>query len=889
MGAGKDYVRPADKGRRPTVGRLVAVILSAVLFLAVFGRSLGSEPEGKASYAASVKGVSSLRELEQALSASGEMTIHLNSDITVNRCLKVRGKKELNGSGRYRLRRKSTAGGTYRGTMLLMQGTELRLRNITLCGSGKSKTVSGNVNGRLIEVSAGTVTLESGATLCENYNLSSFTDGGGGITVHRGGKAVMRAGSAIRDNLTITGGSGVRVEAGGTFVMDGGTIADNAVRGQRTDTGFDGRGGAIHNRGIVQLRQGSITGNMAVGYKSGGETYGGFGGAVYNQNVVTVTGGVMRNNRADFAGGAIYTNEKSIVCISNGVIERNSSSGQRGGGIYLSAGAVVQIDGGTIADNTADDGTQIFIASNSTGRLQLNGGRVSGGGDVVYNNGGRFLMGGGLLEGRDVALRTKGRSEIRGGTVRGDRYGIYDGGGTLLVSGKPKIGPVYLKEGQRVDVDRRIRLQDFCELCPESYQDGVKLVDIESGETPEVVQGSFKLRKKKHYILETGPGGLYVGREKYTVIFHPNGGQGSMKSQRMYVGERKELPLCVFWRPGYGFAGWGISPGIPKAPGDILYRERVSVKDLGTNGDTVTLYALWVRRPEISCGEEAVFYEGEYVTEDVLRKGMKAEDERDGDLTDSIELVEIILPDTKKAAADGVLPTGEGALGKGEILYRVTNSFGVSGEYRRGYEVLPNGEPEITAEDRYYFVGEYNMDSAAGKQDVLAGFFMKDDVETEQQLQKAGTVLWGGLDFGKAGEYPVTVRIRDQYGHRFYMAAGEERKYGTGKACERSFTVHVVERLNQPGQDEKPGYVRFISGEYRDTLLPDSVWRSEPYAGELARTFRKGSGDAEEVWTISAGDRRRIKAFIREQENPFSRESNRGFLQEFSGLRRDER
>lgn len=230
--------------------------------------------QGKAGhtvYAAAVRHADTLRELEQALISAGDAVVDLRSDITVNKCLKVRGSKVIDGGGKYRIRRKSAQGNTYKGTLLCMQGRKLILRDVALSGSGRSPSVSGDVNGKLIEVEAGTVVLESGAKLVANYNISSFTDGGGGITVHDGGTVVMKAGSSIRDNLTITGGSGIRVEAGGMFVMEGGTIAGNAVLGQREDTGFDGRGGAIHNRGVVLIRDGVIQGNMAAGYERDGD------------------------------------------------------------------------------------------------------------------------------------------------------------------------------------------------------------------------------------------------------------------------------------------------------------------------------------------------------------------------------------------------------------------------------------------------------------------------------------------------------------------------------------------------------------------------------------------------------------------------------------------
>lgn len=834
-----------------------------------------------------VKSVSTLRELEQALAASGDFTIYLNSDITVNKCLRVKGRKLLDGHQRYCIRRKSASGGTYKGTLLCMQGKQLRLRGITLSGSGKSPTVSGDINGKLIEVDDGTVVLESGARLSANYNISSFTDGGGGITVHNGGTVVMKEGSSIQDNLTITGGSGVRVEAGGMFVMEGGTIADNAVLGQRKDTGFDGRGGAIHNRGIVLIKGGTIMGNAAAGYEQGGVCYGGYGGAIYNQNIVTISGGMIRNNTGAFAGGAIYTNEASILTIEGGEIRDNLSPGQRGGGIYVSAAASVRISGGSIHGNSAKDGTQVFVASNSTGKVDIQGGMIRGEGDAVYNNGGQVLIQGGTIQGGDCALKTKGNSCIRGGTLRGELYSVKYADGRLAMSGCPAVGSVYLKESRIIYVDQGIQLEQPCELCPEQYKEGALLVSVCSGETPAVVRQSFSLRKRKRFTLETGSDGLYIGREKYRIVYEANGGQGSMKEQWVYIDETAALASCHFQKEGYGFVGWAGQPCVVRSPKDIPYRQGAAVKNLGVHGATVRLYALWVKKPTlVSTYQRPVFYEGEYVDRHILLQGMHASDECDGDVSDKIKVVRVRLPDGTTVSFPDSLPTDEIRIGEGEIVYTVKNSFGIEAEYHQAYEVVRNNAPQITAQNRYFFVGEYPPKEVdQGKQDIFSHMRITDDVEEIHQLTGNRTVLWGGLDFQTAGEYEVTVRVKDQYGHRFYMPDGEERQYGTGKTCEKKITVYVVKRENDSVLAGAGGFVRFISEEYRETLGIDSVWRTEPYADELTRTFRKNGSSCDEVWVISADGRKKMKEFAGRRKNPFSRETNDLFFQTFSYMK----
>lgn len=860
----------------------------AVLFLAAAIRYEPSAP-GRASLAAAGKNADTQRELEQALGAPGQATVHLRSDITVSKCLKVRGSKVLDGGGIYRIRRKSASGGTYKGTLFQMQGSLFKLKDVTVNGSGKSASVSGDINGKLIEIDSGTVVLASGAKLTANYNVSTLTDGGGGITVHAGGTAVMKDGSAIRDNLTITGGSGVRVEEGGMFIMEGGTIAHNAVLGQRRDTGFDGRGGAVHNRGIVIIQGGTIAENVAAGYETAGESYGGFGGAIYNQSTLTVTGGTIKNNKATAAGGAVYTNESGTVSMEGGKICNNSSPGKRGGGIYISASAAVFMDGGTICDNTAEDGTQIFLSSTSSGRFTIRDGTVSGSGDVIYNNGGTVSVMGGSVRSRECALKTKGSSEIRGGVVQGSTYGVKYGDGNLSVSGKPQINSVYLAEDQVINADRNVGFDIPCELCPAHYDEGVKLVHISSGQKAENVRKSFSLKKKGQFILETFDDGLYIEKEKYRIAFDANGGQGNMDEQWVYVNKETALHRCMFWREGYAFVGWAASQTTVKKPEDIMYRERQSVKNLAAHGKTVQLFALWVKRPVLTSEHDGlVFYEGEHVDRKILLHGMRAADECDGDISGQIEIAKIILPDSSERILPDKLPTNKAELGKGEIMYRVTDSFGISTEYRQMYEVVPNKEPEILVWDRYFFTGEYpgSLDGQA-EQDILSDIRVKDDVETGQQLETNRTVLWGELNIGREGEYKVTVRVKDQYGHRFYMQEGEERQYGSGKVCEKTFMVYVVNKDNEDTQTGKDGFVRFISEEYTYALPDNSIWRTKPYANELSDTFHKSAEEYEEVWSISGEDKKKIKAFAGEMSDPFSQETNDLFLEKFSYLREE--
>ncbi len=835
--------------------------------------------------AADTRRVETLKELEQALAQSGEAVILLKKDIMVSRMLRVKGKKTIDGNSRYQIRRKTKP--VYKGTLLWMQGERLRLEGVTLNGSGRSSSVSGDINGRLLETVSGMVLLEKGARLCANYNLTSFTDGGGGITIHSGGKVVMREGSVIYDNLSITGGSGVRVEKGGSFVMEGGTIRDNVVTGQKTGSDFDGRGGGIHNRGEVWIQGGAITGNIARGYRSG-ENAGGFGGAVYNQNRLRITGGIIRNNQASFAGGAVYTNEESQVSLEGGEIYENRAEDQRGGGIYISASSEVRVSGGKIWNNTARHGTQIFLSSTSSGILTVSGGKISGAGTAVWNNGASIKVTGGEIRGSECGLRNLGVSQIRGGNISGGEKGIFHDEGKLFLSGNIQVNRIQITEEQHVTVDLKLWIRGGCELVPERYQEGKLLVRITSGEQEREVQKNFSLKKRKRFILEARSGGLYIGREKYVIKFDANGGVGEMREQKVYVDETVPLDPCTYKRSGYGFVGWSAQL-IPKVtePGMIKWKDKGSVKNLAEDGESILLYALWVKAPMFSRGEaELVFYEEEQVDQEIMHYGIRAEDELEGDLTGKIRVEKIILPDFRELKGADRLPTDSDHLGKGSIVLSTANSFGVSSQWIQRYEVISNAAPELEVSDRYYFVSEIqNSQKEEILQDFRRSIRFLDDIETQEQLEHGLEISWEKPDFDRAGSYRVHVRIRDQFGHRFYMKPGEQRRYGRGKLSAKEFAVHVVDRENDITIEEE-GYVRFISREYLDTLSPDSVWKTEKLRRLLEDSLNKGQEQYEEVWVITGEDKKRIKSFIKTQENPFSRESNKNFIEMFSRLRK---
>lgn len=298
----------------------------------------------------------------------------------------------------------------------------------------------------------------------------------------------------------------------------------------------------------------------------------------------------------------------------------------------------------------------------------------------------------------------------------------------------------------------------------------------------------------------------------------------------------------------------------------IQWKDKETVRNLAEDGESILLYALWVKAPVFSGEEtERIFYEDEQVDQEIMGYGLRSEDELEGDLTKKIRIEKIILPDSKEVKGVDWLPTDSNHLGKGSIVLTVANSFGVSSQRIQRYEVISNAAPELEVSDRYYFVSEIqNSQKEEILQDFRRSIRFRDDIEKQEQLEHGLEISWEKPDFDRAGSYRVHVRIRDQFGHRFYMKPGEQRRYGRGKLSAKEFVVHVVDRENDITIEEE-GYVRFISREYLDTLSPDSVWKAEKFRRLLEDSLAKGLEQYEEVWVITGEDKKRIKTFIKTQ------------------------
>ncbi len=96
-------------------------------------------------------------------------------------------------------------------------------------------------------------------------------------------------------------------------------------------------------------------------------------------------------------------------------------------------------------------------------------------------------------------------------------------------------------------------------------------------------------------LAEVGSGvRLYASwtQNGYAVRFNPNGGAGAMDVQDFVAGQAQNLLPNAFSLAGHAFAGWSLAPG-----GTVRYADRELVANLGTNGSTVDLHAVWTPVP----------------------------------------------------------------------------------------------------------------------------------------------------------------------------------------------------------------------------------------------------------------------------------------------------
>jgi uncharacterized repeat protein (TIGR02543 family) len=80
-------------------------------------------------------------------------------------------------------------------------------------------------------------------------------------------------------------------------------------------------------------------------------------------------------------------------------------------------------------------------------------------------------------------------------------------------------------------------------------------------------------------------------KARYKVAFNATGGKGAMAAQALTYGQTAKLRKNAFTRDGFVFMGWATS-----RTGAVVHADGEGVRNLRSDGGTVTLYAKWARK-----------------------------------------------------------------------------------------------------------------------------------------------------------------------------------------------------------------------------------------------------------------------------------------------------
>ncbi len=284
----------------------------------------------------------------------------------------------------------------------VMPGHKVTIRGLTLSNGGPS-----GVGGAAIYNDQGTLTINS-CNIADN-----FTELAGGGIYNATNSAILLINSTVTGNHAageiggiVAGGSGGGIYNRGMLEIRNSTISDNSVTTLPPYPG--GAGGIFNGTGAtLTISKSTIDGNTA-GFSGGGisnygtlsltdstvsdnrSTLGGDGGGIENHGSLTIVNSTISSNVTSYKGfgngGGIYNG--NALTISNSTISGNSSGGfiGDGGGIYLDSGTL-QINntilkaggnGANIFNNSGTVTSQGYNLSSDDG-----GGFLTATGDVI--------------------------------------------------------------------------------------------------------------------------------------------------------------------------------------------------------------------------------------------------------------------------------------------------------------------------------------------------------------------------------------------------------------------------------------------------------------------------------------------------------------------------
>ena len=305
------------------------------------------------------------------------------------------------------------------GNKTILLESQLAIRADTVMDGDGQITLSGNNTTRIFHVTGGNSLTVRDMTLTNGYAVGyggavyvaegasftadsstigdSQTDGFAGSAIFAiGDGAITLRNSIVQNNRTTSFGAvnstgpvtiensvlrGNHSDAGGGALSVSGnvTITGSRIEGNRTEF-MVGHGGGIYVTGPVEITDSHITGNFSG--KSGGGIFAtdtaivtvngsiisdnfasdGSGGGVDSSGVTYLNNSTIRQNRATYEGGGIFSfGSQAFLGVFGSTISQNYS-GPIGGGVYISGQAT--FENTTISHNsTGQGGGGLYISS----------------------------------------------------------------------------------------------------------------------------------------------------------------------------------------------------------------------------------------------------------------------------------------------------------------------------------------------------------------------------------------------------------------------------------------------------------------------------------------------------------------------------------------------
>lgn len=719
------------------------------------------------------------------------------------------------------------------------------------------------------------------------------------------------------------------------------TVDNSAFNNNGVSKPLNCSGGAIWNNtgSTFTITKSSFTGNYAT---NGGAIYNdpdailsvdescsftantatSMGGAIRNQGIMNLKNSTFTQNNADYGGGAAVS--AVDVVIENTTFEKNEST--NGGAIFFAENISAELNNCTINNNTAENGGGLFSLSKSVvitdSIINENNAGYGGGVYGIYaenaeNNitlrgsskvqsntagygGGIWFDGHGKLSLEENAVVTNNQlADATNGYAEG--IAVLNSDGLLYMKGNAKVSDdndVYLYPDTYIVVTSELtNSETLARVTPSEYTLGRTIVKVDYGNKLASTEyfhndltRKFELTPKDTYILRPGD---YLDNSAsievsdivistYYDIYYKSNTTVTVNNMpepgNKYWNENVSISSLKPERVGYTFKNWNT-----KADGTgTAYAANANY----TENETLTLYAIWDKKPELIVQNDEVlsFYEGAEVTKEMLLSNIIAtdlEDDKNGIPLEiritKIEYSEGKLIDGKEQPAytdswendmpdDYLLDTWflqmnkEPGVVTHSITYEVTDSFGNTTVLPWKIKVKYNEYPTIEATDKSFLISEVK-DGSLTEEQVLS-FAVANDIEDESfglDINGSLKVLdFDASQFNVGGSVVVTFYIKDSF----------------GKETTKSMTIHVYDE-NVEALPLQHSEVRFIAKQYYGKseesggLNPNSIWYINPdYASTMQNVFantKDASGrwsSVEQIWKFGTSDVADVKEFI---------------------------